>query len=104
MIGAYQNVSQKDTELWAIRHMLQYIQICIKIFKASKYKICLQSKGKSLARGVGYGLEISVIYMFNEDEKNIEWLKSKNEARIKQELKYLKKNIQYDLQLTDTSY
>ena len=35
-------------------------------------------KGKRLNRGTGCGLEIPVIYTFNEHEKAIEWIKLKS--------------------------
>ena len=42
-------------------------------------------EGKRLNRGVGYGLEIAVIYTFNGHEKAIEWIKSKIQEHIKLE-------------------
>ena len=56
-----------------------------KFLKLSNSKLSCKVKRKRLNRGAGYGLEIPVIYTFNDHEKTIEWIKSKIQEDIKLE-------------------
>ena len=56
-----------------------------KFLKLPNSKLSCKVKGNRLNRGAEYGLEIPVIYTFNEHEKAIEWIKSKIQGDIKLE-------------------
>ena len=54
-----------------------------KFLKLPNSKLSLQSERKEIKQRCGYGLEIPVIYTFNEHKKAIEWIKSKIQEDIK---------------------
>ena len=79
-IGVYRNDFQKES------HMPRNIsKFMYKFLKLPNSKLSCKVKGKRLNRGVGHGLEIPVIYTFNEHEKAIEWIKTKIQEDIKLE-------------------
>ena len=61
-----------------------------KFLKLPNSKLFCKVKWKWLNRGAEYGMEIPVIYKFNEHEKAIDWIKSKIQEDIK--LKQIMKN------------
>ena len=87
-IGVYRNDFQKET---LVGHMPRNIsKFVYKFLKLPNSKLSCKVKEKRLNTGVGYGLEIPVIYTFNGHEKSIEWIKSKIQEDVKLEQKYEK--------------
>ena len=83
IIGVYQNDFQKETLFGDMsRHISKTLY---KFLKLPNSKLSCKVKEKRLNTGVGYGLEIPVIYTFNGHEKSIEWIKSKIQEDVKLE-------------------